>query len=181
MRTVLSSIESEFRRYKRLGEDALRQLDAASLVRRPPGEGNSAAMIVWHVAGNLRSRFTDFLASDGEKPWRDRESEFAAREVAPAAVLAKWEEGWQVVFSVLDGLTDDDLHKVVTIRQQPLAIHQALHRSLAHTSYHVGQIVFLAKSFRGASWRSLSIPKGASNSFMQRGDPIQKSATPTRG
>jgi len=168
MRTVLQSIESEFRRYQRLGEDALRQLDPASLVRRPPGEGNSAAMIVWHVAGNLRSRFTDFLASDGEKPWRDRESEFAAREVAPSAVLAKWEEGWAVLYATLAALSDDDLGRGVTIRGEGLSVLQALHRSLSHTSYHVGQIVFLAKSLRGRDWRWLTIPPGGSEAYNRR-------------
>ena len=98
MRTVLTSIESEFRRYKRLGDESIRQLDAEALVRQPPGDGNSVAAIVWHIAGNLRSRFTDFLTTDGEKPWRDRESEFALRAVSPDDVRAKWEEGWDVLF-----------------------------------------------------------------------------------
>jgi hypothetical protein len=162
MRVVLSSIESEYRRYQRLGEEAVRQLDASALVRRPPGDGNSVAMIVWHLAGNLRSRFTDFLTTDGEKPWRDRESEFAARAVSPSEVLAKWEEGWAVLFAALSSLSDDDLPRTVRIRGQELAVLQALHRSLAHACYHVGQIVFLAKSLRGREWQWLSIPPGRS-------------------
>src|SRR5262245_10326115 len=114
MRTVIASIESEYRRYRQTGADALRQLDAADLVRRPAGHGNSAAMIVWHVAGNLRSRFTDFLTSDGEKPWRDRESEFAPREASPAEVLDKWDDGWTVLLAALGPLTDEDLPRIVT-------------------------------------------------------------------
>ena len=109
MRTVLSSIESEFRRYKRLGEDALRQLDASSLVRRPPGEGNSAAMIVWHVSGNLGSRFTDFLTTDGEKPDRHRDTEFEMpARPSREELMRMWEEGWQRVFSALDPLCPED-------------------------------------------------------------------------
>ena len=106
MREVVGSIESEYRRYKRLGDESIRQLDAEALVRQPPGDGNSVAAIVWHIAGNLRSRFTDFLTTDGEKPWRDRESEFALRAVSADDVRAKWEEGWGVLFEALAALTD---------------------------------------------------------------------------
>ena len=148
VRTVISSIESEYRRYQRLGEKSIRQLDAEALVRPPPGDGNSVAALVWHVAGNLRSRFTDFLTTDGEKPWRDRESEFAPRAVSAADVRAKWDEGWNVLWPALSTLSDADLSRTVTIRGQDLSVLDALHRSLAHTSYHVGQIVFLARSLR---------------------------------
>src|SRR5688572_10436210 len=179
-RDFIESVTAEYRRYKQLGEGAFAQLANGELCQAASADDNSVAAIVWHVAGNLKSRFTDFQTSDGEKPWRNRDEEFEERVVTRQQLLEKWEDGWRVLFNTLDGLTDDDLHKVVTLRQQPLAIHQALHRSLAHTSYHVGQIVFVAKSFRGADWRSLSIPKGASSAFMQRADPIQKSASPTR-
>lgn len=165
MRTVLSSIESEMRRYQRLGEESLRQLDAEALVRRPPGDGNSVAAIVWHIAGNLRSRFTDFLTTDGEKPWRDRESEFAARAVSAAEVRAKWEDGWEVLFRTLGTLSDADLARTVVIRGQSLSVLEALHRSMAHASYHVGQIVFLARSLRGDRWEWLSIPPGKSDEY----------------
>lgn len=165
MRTVLSSIESEMRRYQRLGEESLRQLDAEALVRRPPGEGNSVAAIVWHIAGNLRSRFTDFLTTDGEKPWRDRESEFAARAVSAAEVRAKWEDGWGVLFRTLGTLSDADLARTVVIRGQSLSVLEALHRSMSHASYHVGQIVFLARSLRGERWEWLSIPPGKSDEY----------------
>jgi len=175
-RDFIDSVSAEYRRYKKLGEGALAQATDAELSHCPGPEDNSLAMIVWHIAGNLKSRFTDFETADGEKPWRNRDEEFEPRTVSRAEVMAKWDDGWQVVFAVLDRLTDDTLHKVVTIRQQPLTIHQALHRSMAHTSYHVGQMVYIAKALRGSGWRTLSIPRGASQEFFQKADPIQRSA-----
>lgn len=161
MRALVASIEGEYRRYKSLGENAVVQLPDDQLVDAA-GVSNSIATIVWHLAGNLTSRFTDFLTSDGEKPWRDRDSEFLARQVTRAELHAKWEDGWRVLFAALSALTDADLAKTVTIRGQPHTVAEALHRSLAHTSYHVGQIVFVAKALRGADWRYLSIPPGKS-------------------
>lgn len=157
---VLPSIESEYRRYKALGGRAMDQVSDEELVTTPSPEVNSIAMIVWHLSGNLVSRFTDFLSSDGEKPWRDRESEFTTRNVTRAAVMARWDQGWSVLFATLATLDDRDLDHRVTIRGDQLSVLEALHRSLAHASYHVGQIVHLAKSYRGAAWQSLSIPKG---------------------
>ena len=177
-RDLIESITAEYRRYKQLGEGAFAQLTDPELSQAVSQNDNSVAMIVWHVAGNLKSRFTDFRTSDGEKPWRNRDEEFAERSVSRQQLLDKWEDGWRALFTALDALTDDNLYDVITIRQQPLAIHQALHRSVAHTSYHVGQIVYLAKTFRGAAWRSLSIPKGASGAFMRGTDPMQPSAKP---
>jgi Protein of unknown function (DUF1572) len=160
MRDVLVSIEAESQRYKKLAEGAFDQVSDAELTETRAADDNSIAVIVWHMSGNLKSRFTEFLTTDGEKPWRDRESEFVARAVSRAEILAKWEDGWTILFRTLEGLTDASLGQTVTIRDQKLTVLEALHRSLAHASYHVGQIVFLAKSFRGADWRSLSIPKG---------------------
>jgi len=177
-RDLIESITAEYRRYKQLGEGAFAQLTDPELSQAVSQNDNSVAMIVWHVAGNLKSRFTDFRTSDGEKPWRNRDEEFAERSVSRQQLLDKWEDGWRALFTALDALTDENLYDVITIRQQPLAIHQALHRSVAHTSYHVGQIVYLAKTFRGAAWRSLSIPKGASGAFMRGTDPMQPSAKP---
>src|SRR5262249_41567676 len=131
-RAVVASIEAEYRRYKQLGEGAIAQLDRAGLAARPPGDGNSVAVIVWHVAGNRKSRFTDFLTSDGEKPWRDRESEFGVRDVSPDEVVAKWEAGWAVLFSATADLADADLSRTVHIRGQEMSVLEALHRSLAH-------------------------------------------------
>ncbi len=163
MRALIASLEAEYHRYKTLGENAVIQLPEAQLADAA-GSSNSIATIAWHLAGNLTSRFTDFLTSDGEKPWRDRDSEFLARQVKRAELQAKWEDGWRVLFAALSALTDADLAKTVTIRGQPHTVAEALHRSLAHTSYHVGQIVFVAKALRGADWRYLTIPPGQSRS-----------------
>jgi hypothetical protein len=159
MSDVLASIESEYRRYKALGEGALRQVADDELSRLGPGGGNSLAIVVWHVSGNLRSRFTDFLTTDGEKPWRDRESEFDDRTVTRAELVARWEEGWTALFAALGGLGDPDLSRTVTIRGEAHTVTRALHRSLAHTAYHVGQIVYLCKSAQAGEWTSLTIPR----------------------
>lgn len=156
--------ESEHRRYKSLGEGAFKQLDSAQLSDRTLGT-NSVATIVWHVSGNLESRFTDFLTNDGEKPWRDRESEFASRSVSLAEVEEKWERGWGVLLDQLASLSDSDLTRTVTIRGIPHRVDEALLRSLAHTSYHVGQIVYVAKTLKGEDWRYLSIPPGGSAAY----------------
>ena len=158
----MSSILGEFRRYKALGDAALAQLEDGELASADGRGGNSAAILVWHVGGNLRSRFTDFLTADGEKPWRQRDEEFIARTVTRAEMLEKWNSGWDALFDALNGLSDDHLQQTVTIRGQSFAVHDALHRSLAHICYHVGQLVFLAKGFRGEEWKNLSIPLGKS-------------------
>jgi uncharacterized damage-inducible protein DinB len=172
-RTIISLIEAEYRRYKSLGEGALEQLDAQELIADAEG-GNSIATIVWHIAGNLESRFTDFLETDGEKAWRDRESEFERRLATPAEVRAKWEEGWGVVLNTLDQLADADLSATITIRGIPLTVDEALFRSLAHTSYHVGQIVYIAKGLRASSWNYLTIPPGGSAAY--NADPALEKA-----
>lgn len=165
MNTLIKSIESEFQRYKTLAEGALAQVAETELSAPGPGKGNSLATICWHIAGNLQSRFTEFLTSDGEKPWRHREEEFVARTVSRTELLDKWTAGWKVLFGALATLTDAELASSVTIRNQPLAVHEALHRSLAHVSYHVGQIVYLAHSLCGPAWHYLSIPPGGSNAY----------------
>lgn len=174
-RTVLALIEAEYRRYKLLGERAFSQLDAEHLVAGSE-HAISIATIVWHVAGNLESRFTDFLTTDGEKPWRDRESEFEPREVSPDEVAAKWDRGWGVLFETLSQLTDHDLTSEVTVRRVPHRVDEALLRSLAHAAYHVGQIVYLAKSFRGEDWEYLSIPPGQSEAYNEN-PTLEKSLT----
>jgi uncharacterized damage-inducible protein DinB len=167
MSDVISSIAAEFRRYKALAEAAMAQLGDEELTQPAAGDDNSIPVIVWHIAGNLCSRFTDFRTTDGEKPWRRRDEEFEVRVVSRETLFAKWESGWAAAFDALGALTDADLHEKVTIRGQPHSVHQALHRLLAHTSYHVGQIVFIAKSIRGSAWHSLSIPKGQSEAYNQ--------------
>jgi hypothetical protein len=160
-RELIDSITAEYRRYKQLGEGAIAQLTDTELSRAAQDD-NSVATIVWQIAGNLKSRFVDFQTSDGEKPWRNRDEEFEQRTVTRQELLDKWEEGWRALFAAVDALNDDSLNAVITIRQQPLNVHQALHRSLAHTSYHVGQIVYIAKAARAGGWSYLSIPPGGS-------------------
>ena len=158
MRTFMESIEVEYRRYRSTAEAAMAQLSGEELVAVPAGTASSVATIAWHVGGNLRSRFTDFLTKDGEKPWRDRESEFEARTPTRDELLAFWSEGWDVLQESLSGLADANLVDTVIIRGEELSVIQALHRSLAHTTYHVGQIVHRAKELRGEEWTYLSIP-----------------------
>jgi hypothetical protein len=141
------------------------QLDDASLSAPGPGGGSSIAVMVWHISGNLASRFTDFLTSDGEKTWRHRDEEFEHRAVPRAEIREKWERGWNVLLGTLAGLTDEDLTRNVAIRGVPLRVDEALHRSLAHVAYHVGQIVYLAKGMLGGAWSSLSIPPGKSAEY----------------
>jgi uncharacterized damage-inducible protein DinB len=168
-RNVIDSIRGEYMRYKALAEAAIDQLGEPDLSTDGPNGGNSIAVICWHVAGNLRSRFTDFLTSDGEKPWREREEEFRHRSVTRDELSEKWEQGWSALLGALDELSDADLNRTVTIREKPLRVDEALHRSLAHLSYHVGQIVYLAKSLRGKDWKYLSIPPGQSDTYNKSG------------
>jgi uncharacterized damage-inducible protein DinB len=165
MNGYVRSLEEEYKRYKALGEAAIAQVPEEQLSIPAPGGGNSIAAIVWHVAGNLESRFTDFRTSDGEKPWRNRDEEFETRTVSRAELTAKWEQGWRALFDALGSITDADLQARIRIRHQPLRIDEALHRSLAHTTYHVGQIVFLAKQLRAEQWNCLSIPLGGSRAY----------------
>ena len=159
MRETIESIEREYRRYKILAESTFAALSAEQLAQVAGVEGNSIAVVAWHISGNLKSRFTDLLTSDGEKAWRQRDSEFEDRVVTHDELLAKWTDGWDVLFATLHALSDSDLGSEVRIRGEALTVRDALHRSLAHTTYHVGQIVLLGKSFRGAEWRTLSIPR----------------------
>lgn len=170
MRKIVGPIEAEYRRYRKLGEGALEQLSDEELSQAGGPGGNSIATLVWHVSGNLASRFTDFLASDGEKPWRDREGEFARRDVSRAELDAKWGDGWRILLDALDALDDGHLEKAVRIRGVALSVLEALLRSLAHTSYHVGQMVFLARELRGDRWRYLTIPPGGSAAYNENPD-----------
>jgi hypothetical protein len=162
---VIDSILDEYKRYKALAEAAIGQIGDADLTRLGPAGGNSVEILVRHLAGNFKSRFTDFRTSDGEKPWRHRDDEFETASLNRAELMASWESAWTIVMGEISQLTDADLGQTVTVRQQPLRIDEALHRSLAHTAYHVGQIVYLAKEMRGDAWRTLSIPKGKSEEY----------------
>ncbi|HVZ47691.1 MAG TPA: DUF1572 family protein [Gemmatimonadaceae bacterium] len=164
-REFVAAVEAEYRRYKAYAEGAFVQLTGDQMNARPNPTSNSIAMIVWHVSGNFASRFTEFLTTDGEKSWRRREEEFAARAVSKPDCLAKWDAGWKVVLDTLATLTDADLATTVYIRRQPLTVRDALLRSLAHASYHVGQIVYVAKSLRAGAWDYLSIAPGQSDAY----------------
>ena len=163
--TYLTDIRRTYRNYRSLAERAIAQVTDEQLHRALDSDDNSMAVIMRHVAGNLRSRFTDFLTADGEKPDRDRDGEFEAPSGDRAALLAGWNQAWDTVLGQLDSLTPDDLERTIRIRFEPFVVVEALNRSVAHTAYHVGQIVFLAKHFAGANWTSLSIPKGKSAEF----------------
>jgi uncharacterized damage-inducible protein DinB len=165
-RTYLEEVRKNFNGYKHLAEDALAQLNDQELFQLIDSEANSIAVIMKHIAGNARSRFTDFLTSDGEKPDRHRDQEFVIGECTTRAELTRWwEEGWQRVLSAIESLKPEDLQRTITIRSEPHTVVQALQRALAHYAYHVGQIVLLAKHARGPEWKTLSVPKGKSEEF----------------
>ena len=157
---IVPEILHDFRKYKELAEGAMTQLRDDELTRAIDAEANSVALIVKHMRGNMLSRWRDFLTTDGEKPDRERDSEFVDDgSTTRETVMRWWEEGWREVFAAVEPLSADDLGRTVTIRGEPLSVLQALLRQTTHYAYHVGQIVFLAKHFRGEEWRSLSIPK----------------------
>ena len=162
----LEEMKRQFRGHKRMGEAAMAQLEDAEFFVTIDPESNSVAALVKHIAGNARSRFTDFLTSDGEKPDRFRDREFEIPDkTTREEVMCWWEEGWPIVFSALDSLKPEDVQRTVTIRQEPHTVMQALNRSLAHYAQHTGQIVFLAKHLRSSRWQTLSIPKGKSEEY----------------
>lgn len=148
-----------FRQYKKLAERAMEQVSDEELNAVLDGEMNSVGLVVKHMAGNMRSRWTDFLTSDGEKPNRDRDSEFMEPPPTREALMIIWEDGWDRVWTALGPLSDADLGRTVTIRGEPHSVMQAINRQIAHYAYHVGQIVMLAKHFRGDQWNTLSMPK----------------------
>lgn len=165
----LDEVRRQFRGHKRLAESAIMQLKDEELFVTLDPESNSIAIIIKHLAGNMRSRFTDFLTTDGEKPDRHRDQEFEMNTGATRAeVMRWWEEGWARVFSAIETLKPEDLMRTVTIRSEPHSVLQALNRQVAHYAYHVGQIVFLAKHFRSGAWKSLSIPRGASEEYNRK-------------
>lgn len=161
----LPSIRKQFAYYKLLGEQALSQVTDEQLHWQPSAESNSLATIAKHLAGNMLSRWTDFLTTDGEKPWREREVEFDNDLASRTEVLARWEAGWQCLFTALDGLAEADLDRTIYIRNQGHSVTEAINRQLAHYPYHVGQLVFLARLAAGGAWQSLSIPRGNSAAY----------------
>jgi hypothetical protein len=166
---------SLFRYYKKLAEGAMDQVTDAQLFEALDEEMNSLAIIAKHMAGNMRSRWTDFLTSDGEKPDRNRDSEFVEPPTTRAELMKMWNEGWERVFKAVEPLTDWDLERKITIRGEPHSVMQAINRQIAHYAYHVGQIVFLAKHFKASDWKSLSVPKNKSGEFNSKVLPGQAS------
>ncbi|SFW75357.1 DUF1572 family protein [Chitinophaga sancti] len=154
--------------YKSLGDKTIARLSDEQLLWQPEGEPNSIYLIVKHLSGNMRSRWTDFLSSDGEKEWRNRDEEFENGVASKAAIISLWNEGWQVILDAIGSLTPEDLEKQVLIRSEPHVVVDAINRQLMHVPYHVGQIVYLGKILQGEKWLSLSIPKGGSQAFNDR-------------
>ncbi|HEY1895215.1 MAG TPA: DUF1572 domain-containing protein [Terracidiphilus sp.] len=157
-----------FRYYKTLGERAMDQVADEHLFATLDEEANSIATIVKHMTGNMRSRWTDFLTSDGEKPDRNRDAEFIDPPATREALLQNWEDGWGLLFETLESLTDTDLTRTVSIRGEPHSVMQAINRQLAHYPHHVGQIVLLAKHFACDRWQSLSVPRNKSAEFNRK-------------
>ena len=159
----LDSVLDEMKNSKSLAEKAIAQLTDEELHWSPDSEANSIAINVKHMAGNMRSRWTDFLTSDGEKPWRGRDDEFVDDIQSRKKLMEIWNEGWSATLAAIEPLTENDLLKTVTIRQEPHTVMQAIHRQVSHYAYHVGQIAYIARQLRPSDWQSLSIPKKRPN------------------
>lgn len=162
---ILDSILFEYRKTKDMADRAIAQVDDAQLFFKLSPRQNSIAAIMRHLAGNMLSRFTDFLTSDGEKSSRDRESEFDDHPVPRAELLVTWERGWKCLFDAVEPLNESDLSRNVTIRNEPHSVFKALNRQTAHYAYHVGQILLIAKHLKGDSWHYLTVPPGKSEEF----------------
>ena len=163
----LTSVKKEFEYYKLLGENTFSQLNDENLFNKVNNESNSISSIVKHLSGNMVSRWTDFQTTDGEKEWRKREEEFDNDIKTREELLKIWEKGWSCLFNSLNSITDDELSKVIYIRNQGHTILEGINRQLSHYPYHIGQIVYIGKMLCDNSWVSLSIPKGSSNEYNQ--------------
>ena len=161
----LQSAIRQFRLYKQLAEKAIAQVEEEQLFFQPNEDTNSIAIIVQHLWGNMLSRWTDFRTTDGEKPWRERDAEFESLIKTRAELMTKWTSAWDCLFAALDSVKDENLQEIVYIRNEGHTILEAVNRQIAHYSYHVGQIVFMAKMLQGANWESLSIPKNKSADY----------------
>jgi hypothetical protein len=161
----INSVKNQFNQYKVLAEKAIDQVPDEKIDWQYNPETNSIAIIVKHLAGNMVSRFTDFYNSDGEKKWRDRDAEFENEKLSRERLKALWDEGWDCLFQVLNGLSVADLSKVVIIRNEEHTVVEAINRQLTHYAYHIGQIIFIAKMALDNQWKTLTIPKKASREF----------------
>ncbi len=172
---LLISMRKLFVYYKGLAEKAIAQLDDSQINWKPNAASNSVSLIVHHMTGNMVSRFTDFLTTDGEKPWRNREAEFEVGYESKKELLEAWEKGWKTVFNAIDHLQPADLEKIIYIRNEGQTVIDALQRQLAHYPHHVGQIIYIAKILKGDEFTSLSIPKGASRQYNDKKFSEEKS------
>ncbi|HEY0652777.1 MAG TPA: DUF1572 family protein [Chryseosolibacter sp.] len=167
MSNFLTSTRKLFLYYKGLGEKTFDQLDDTQINWKPNDQSNSIALIVHHLSGNMLSRFTDFLTTDGEKAWRNRDAEFEVGYASKAEMLEAWNKGWQAVFGAIDSLKTEDLEHIIYIRNEGQTVMEALQRQLAHYPHHIGQILYIGKILKGNDWKSLSIPKGGSQGYNQ--------------
>ena len=164
--TYLNDTLAQFRKYKKMAEDAMAQVSDEQFFKLIDNDANSIALVIKHMAGNMRSRWRDFLTSDGEKPDRYRDTEFEIYDDdSRESLMNRWEAGWKLTFDAVEPLAETDLSKTIYIRDEPHSVLEAVNRQLTHYAYHVGQIVFLTKHFAGQNWKSLSIPKGKSKEF----------------
>ena len=163
--TFIESVKKQFAYYKHLGDKTFEQLQEPDFFWQFNAESNSIAVIVKHLWGNMLSRWTDIFTTDGEKEWRNRDSEFEADFNSAAEVLEKWEAGWNCLFNTLNSLSETDLNKIIYIRNEGHTVQEAINRQLAHYPYHVGQIVFIGKMIQNEKWQSLSIPRNKSNQY----------------
>lgn len=174
VQNYLDDALDSFRNYKRLAERAMDQVSDEEFFVQIDGESNSIALIVKHIAGNQRSRWRDFLTTDGEKADRDRDTEFEIIGDTRESLMGFWESGWATLFDALVGITPDVFGRTVTIRGEPHTVVEAVNRQLTHYAYHIGQITFLAKHFRSAEWKTLSVPRGRSEAFNNYLAELQK-------
>lgn len=171
-----------FRGYRRMAEGAMSQLSDPEFFHLPDPQSNSVALIVKHVAGNLRSRWTDFLTSDGEKPDRNRDQEFILTSAdTREELMRRWEKSWETVFNSIQALKPENIARTVYVRREPHTVLQATNRSMLHTSYHVGQILYLGKHLRGSEWKTLSIPRGMSAQVNAQKPEERTVGPPSRG
>ena len=173
----LSTVIKRLKYYKELGEKTFEQLEEKDLHYLPTSESNSIDVIVQHLAGNMLSRFTNFLTEDGEKDWRNRDDEFEVHNYSKQQLIDLWNKGWKCFLNVLESLKEDDLMKTITIRKEQLSVTDAIIRQLAHYPYHIGQIVYVGRLIKNENWKNLSIPKGNSQAFNQSSeikDPAKK-------
>ncbi len=167
-RTVLQSAEEMFRAQKRLADSAIRQITFPQMQMAADSESNSVAVIMKHMSGNMKSRWTDFMASDGEKPWRDRDDEFVDRFTSREEVEQVWEDGWRTLLDAIKKLGPVDLTASITIREEPETVIGAIHRQLSHYGYHTGQLIVQCRTLAGPKWSTLTIPRGQSRQYIQQ-------------